>query len=480
MASGVTDPTFLGAAGLVDAFRARRLPPLDAMRAMLARIDQVNPRVNAYVTVVADHALAQAEAATQAMQRGEPLGPLHGVPVAIKDTMLTKGIRTTWGSPLFCDHVPSEDAVMVERLKAAGAIVLGKTNAPEFAAGGHTFNDLFGPTYNPWNLALSAGGSSGGSAAAVATGMAPLATGSDLGGSLRTPAVFNHVVGHRPSPGVVPAHPKLLAFDTLSVDGPIARNVRDVALALSVMAGEDERDPTTFPLDTGACLKAVERPSVKGWRIAWSPDLNGLLPVEPQVVRMAERALKVFEQLGAIVEPACPDFSSLETIVFGTRGISMVAAHADKLTQSRDALQRGLVWNIEQGLSLTPREIARAEIERAKLYHAMREFMTKYDLFVTPGTALAPFPVEWEWPAEIAGTKLKNYMEMFYLTYAISLTAQPVIALPCGLAEDGRPAGLQVAGRRRADAAVLTAAAAFEQAAPWDHVTPPIVQEATR
>jgi amidase len=473
----MTDLTFLGAAHLVEAYRAGTATPLDAMHAVLARIDAVNPRVNAYVEVVRERALAEAATATETLRRGGPLGPLHGVPLAVKDTMATKGIRTTWGSTLFANHVPSHDTVTVERLKAAGAIVVGKTNTPEFAAGAHTFNALFGATRNPWNLEVSAGGSSGGSAAAVATGMAPLATGSDLGGSLRTPATFCRVIGYRPSPGLVPSHPKLLAFDTLSVDGPIARRVVDIALALSVIAGEDARDPTSYPVDTAAFLDAVRQPSIAGWRIAWTPNLNGLLPVEPAVVAAGEQALAVFEQLGAKVVRACPDYSFLETIILGTRGISMVANHADKLESSRSVLQSGLVWNIEQGLALSAAEVARAEVARAELYHQVRRFMADYDLLVMPGTALSPFPIEWEWPQEIAGRKLNNYMEMFYLTYSLSLTGQPVISVPCGFTKTGMPAGIQIAGRRRGDAAVLTAAAAYEQAAPWADEVPPIVAE---
>ena len=463
---------FAAAQELVRGYRDKTFSPLEVVDAVLARIDAINPRINAFVTVTADAARDAAKRATELSASSQDLGPLHGVPVSIKDVVPTKGVRTTWGSKIFEHHIPAEDALIVERLKAAGAIVLGKTNTPEFAAGGHTFNTVFGPTLNPWNTALSPGGSSGGAAAAVAAGMGPLAQGSDLGGSLRTPAAFCGVVGFRGSPGLVPVHPTPLAWDTLSVQGPIARTVGDVALMLSAIAGPDDRDPLSYEVDTGAFLAAVRTPAVKDWRIAWTPDLNGLLPIDHEIMRVAEGATDVFRSLGARVETACPDVGRIDDIVLGTRGVSMVALHADKLAKWKSEMQEGLVWNIEQGLRLTPEEVAQALVMRTDLYHRVRTFMEDYDLLILPGTAMRPFPVDQPYPTEIAGTPLNNYMECFFITYVISLTGLPVITVPCGFTDDGLPVGLQIVGRRRREADVLRAAAAFEAAKPWRQIRP--------
>src|SRR5215813_9334943 len=292
--SGRDDICFLPASELSRLYRARKVSPLEVMQAVLARIEAVNPLVNAYVTVAREAALGAARRATAAVRRRGSLPPLHGVPVSIKDLTATKGIRTTWGSKIYEHHVPSEDALSVARLKAAGAIVVGKTNTPEFGAGGNTFNAVFGATRNPWNLALTCGGSSGGAAVALATGMGPLAQGSDLGGSLRTPAAFCGVVGFRTSAGLIPVYPRELAWDTISVTGPMARTVTDTALMLSVLAGPDDRAPLSYAVDTREFTRSVRGASVKGWRIAWTPDLDGLIPVDDEVARIAEGATRVF------------------------------------------------------------------------------------------------------------------------------------------------------------------------------------------
>src|SRR6185436_13195192 len=445
------------------------------MQAVLARIDAVNPRVNAYVTVARESALAAARKATAALRRRGTLPPLHGVPVSIKDLTPTKGIRTTWGSKIYERHVPAEDALSVSRLKAAGAIVVGKTNTPEFGAGGNTFNAVFGVTRNPWNLALTCGGSSGGAAVALATGMGPLAYGSDLGGSLRTPAAFCGVVGFRTTPGLVPVYPRELAWDSLSVSGPMARTVSDVGLMLSVLAGSDDRAPLSYDVDTRAFTAAVRRPSIRGWRVAWTPDLGGLLPIDAEVARVAAGATRVFRSLGARVTTASPSFAELNEIVLGTRGLSMVALHADRLAEWREAMQAGLVWNIEQGLGLGPRDIGRAEKLRSALWQRVRRFMERYDLLVLPTVAVQPFPVEQRYPTELNGKALANYTQWFFLTYAISVTGLPAISVPAGFTRGGLPVGIQIVGRRRQEAAVLRAAAAFESAAPWEGPTPPVV-----
>jgi amidase len=374
--------------------------------------------------------------------------------------------------------VPTEDALTVARLKAAGAIVVGKTNTPEFGAGGNTFNAVFGATRNPWNLALTCGGSSGGAAVALATGMGPLAQGSDLGGSLRTPSAFCGVVGFRTTPGLVPVYPRELAWDSLSVSGPMARTVTDVAVMLSVMAGPDDRAPLSYDVDTRAFPAATRRPSIRGWRVAWTPDLEGLVPVDAEVARVAAGACRVFRSLGARVTTASPSFAELNDIVLGTRGLSMAALHGDKLAKWREAMQKGLVWNIEQGLGLTARDIGRAEKLRSALWQRVRRFMERYDLLVLPTVAVAPFPIEQPYPSTINGKPLENYTQWFFLTYAISVTGLPVISVPAGFTRDGLPVGIQIVGRRRQETSVLAAAAAFESAAPWADRFPPVVARA--
>jgi amidase len=472
------DLCFTPATELAGLYRARKVSPLEVMQAVLARIDAVNPRVNAYVTLARASALRAARQATLRIRRGATLPPLHGVPVSIKDLTPTKGVRTTWGSKIFERHVPAEDAVVVERLKAAGAIIVGKTNTPEFGAGGNTFNAVFGATRNPWNLALTCGGSSGGAAVALASGMGPLAEGSDLGGSLRTPAAFCGVVGFRTTPGLVPLYPRDRAWDSLSVTGPMARTVADTALMLSVMAGPDDRAPLSYEVDTRAFRAAVRRPSVRGWRVAWTPDLGGLIPVDPEVARVAEQATRVLRALGTRVRRASPSFAELDEIVLGTRGLSMVAMHADKLPRWRDQMQKGLVWNIEQGLALTPGAIGRAEQLRSVLWHRVRRFMEDYELFVLPTVAVKPFPVEQPYPTLAGDRRLDNYTQWFSLTYAISVLGLPAISVPAGFTRDGLPVGIQIVGRRRQEAAVLAAAAAFERAAPWADRIPPAVTDA--
>jgi amidase len=448
---------------LARLYRARKVSPLEVVQALLERIDAVNPQVNAFVTLARDAALWEARRATAALKRGATLPPLFGVPVGIKDVTLTQGLRTTFGSTLFQDHVPDEDALVVQRLRDAGAIVLGKTNTPEFAFGPNTTNAVFGATRNPWNLALTAGGSSGGSAAALASGMCPLAEGTDLGGSLRGPASYCGVVGFRTSPGLIPRHPSVLAWDTYSVEGPMARTIADAALMLSVMAGPDDRSPISYDVDTRELLRAPKTATVKGWRIAWTADLGGLVEVDDEVRAIMARAVDVFAAAGADVEAACPDFGDVPEIVRLTRGLLMVARHADKLAAHRPVLQAGLVENTEQGLALSSRDVAAGELLRTRQWARVREFLGERDLLLTPTTATPPFPIE----------HVQN--KRSFLTYAFSVMGLPAISIPCGFTRAGLPVGLQIVGKRRADAAVLRAAATFEAAQPWAHMIPPVI-----
>jgi amidase len=468
------DLTFTSAGELGKLYRTRRASPLEVMQALLARIDAVNPTVNAIVTLARDAALWDARRATAALKRGATLPPLFGVPVAIKDVTPTAGIRTTHGSKLFEDHVPTEDALVVQRLRAAGAIVLGKTNTPEFAFGPNTVNAVFGATRNPWDPTRTAGGSSGGSAAALATGMCPLAAGTDLGGSLRGPASFCGVVGFRTTPGLIPRYPSALAWDSYSVEGPMARNVADAALMLSVMAGPDDRAPLSYEVDPRQFLAAVRAPSVKGWRIAWTVDLGGLVLVDDEVRAVFEHAVSAFRSIGARLEAACPDMSDVPEIVRLTRGLLMVARHADKLPEHRAVLQAGLVENAEAGLALSSREIAEGELLRTRQWQRVREFLEPRDLWLTPTMAVPPFPIEHPHVLEVNGRPVGKAMQRSHLTYAFSVLGLPAISIPCGFTRAGLPVGLQIVGKRRGEVAVLRAAAAFEAVRPWSGRVPPI------
>jgi amidase len=464
---------FTEAGVLAGMIRRRKVSPVEVVRAVLERIERVNPPLNAYCTVAGDQALAAARRATSMMgKRGARPGPLHGVPVSIKDLTPTKGIRTTWGSKIHEHHVPDADGLVVERLKAAGAIVLGKTNTPEFGAGANTFNAVFGATRNPWNTRLTCGGSTGGGAVALATGLGPLAQGSDLGGSLRLPAAFCGVVGFRTSPGCVPVWPTANAWDTYSVQGPMARTVRDTALMLSVIAGPDPRVPISYPVDARALVAAVSRPSVKGLRVAWGGDL-GITPIDHEVRRVTEATVTTFRKLGARVEAAHPDFGEVAEIVRTSRGLAMVTRQEGNLAKWKPVMQANLVRNTEQGLALTSSEIARGDRLRTELFHRVRTFMERYDVILTPTTPVPPFPVEMlSGPEEINGVRMTNYIQWALLTYAFTVINAPAISVPCGFTRDGLPVGLQIAGRWRDETTVLRVAAAFERAQPWAQTRP--------
>jgi amidase len=458
---------------MVSAVKKKKLSPVEIIDAVLARIEKINPKVHAYCTVVPEMAREAARKAEAAVMGKGKLGPLHGVPVSIKDLTLTAGIRTTWGSKIFEHFVPEEDALIVQRLKSAGAIVIGKTNTPEFGAGANTYNQVFGPTWNPWKLTHTCGGSSGGAAVALACGLGPLATGSDLGGSLRIPASFCGVVGFRTSAGLIPIYPSYLGWDTLAVEGPMARTVGDTALMLSVIAGQDDRSPISFPVETEKFLSAVKRPEIKGLKVAWSPDLK-VSPVDHEVHKLVGAAARRFTGLGCKVEQAEPDFSGVQQVIHITRAARMVALHAEKLEKWSNQMNPNLVWNIEQGFPLTAKEIGEAEKARTALYHRVRDFFGKYDLLLTPTVALPPFPQDMIYPKEINGKPMKNYQEWLYLTYAITVTGLPAISIPCGFTSEGLPVGLQIVGRRLAEAAVLKAAAAYEAITPWKDRRPPV------
>src|SRR5215470_15160421 len=388
-------------------------------------------------------------------------GWLGGLPLAVKDLNDVAGVRTTYGSPIYADHVPARSDILVERLEERGAIVMGKSNTPEFGAGANAFNEVFGETRNPWNTALTCGGSSGGSAAALAAGQAWLATGSDLGGSLRTPASFCSVVGLRPSPGRVAHGPKTRPFGTLSVEGPMGRTVGDVALMLDAMVTRHPEDPLSLdpppePFQVAAAARRAPR------RVAFSPDL-GVTPVDAEVRQLCAAAAQRFSEAGVVVEEDCPDFSGAVECFGVLRALGFVAAHGEHYETHRDKLKPDVIWNIERGLGLTAADIARAELARGALYHRVVEFFRRYDLLLCPAACVPPFDVKVRWLKELNGVAFDNYVEWIRITYAITLTSCPALSLPCGFARDGRPVGLQMVGRPRGEAALLGAAAALEE-----------------
>jgi amidase len=451
---------YTGARKLARMIRARKVSATEVTRAFIARIEEVNPKVNAIVTFLPEQALKRAKALDR---KGGVVGPLAGLPIAHKDIVPTKGIRTTFGSPIYRDHVPDEDHVIVERLRAAGAILLGKTNTPEFAVGAQTFNPIFGATRNPYDLSKTSGGSSGGAAAAVASGMLPFADGSDLGSSLRNPGSFCNVVGFRPTPGRVPNSPFPNAWDTLWSLGPIARTVEDAALLLSAMAGPDPRVPASHT-EPGAVFARPLGRDLRKVRVAWSTDLGGAFPVDARVTGALQPARAVLESLGCIVEEAAPDLADGDEAFQVQRAVGFVEAYADLLKTKRALMKDTVVWNIEQGLELSAARIANANVLRSKVFQAMRSFLERYEFLVLPTVQVPPFPVEQPYVSEINGVKLGNYMEWMKSNYLITATSHPAISVPAGFTDDGLPVGMQIVGRYRDDFGVLQLAHAFEAA----------------
>lgn len=444
---------FMTATDLARRIRERAISAREVMDAHLAQIERVNPRVNAIVTLLPELALAGAAAADEALVRGDAVGPLHGLPVAHKDLELTKGIRTTYGSPIYRDFVPDQNALIVERLQAAGAISIGKTNTPEFGAGSQTYNDVFGETLNPYDLTRTCGGSSGGAAVALATGMIPIADGSDLGGSLRNPAAFCNVVGFRTAPGRVPNYPAALGWWPLSIAGPMARTVEDVALLLSVMAGPDDRVPISIA-ESGARFAAPLDRDFRGVRIAWSSDLGGL-PIDPR---------HVFAALGCDVTDGQPDFSGADEVFKGWRAWSSEAARGPLLDEHRHQLKETILREVEEGQRLTGPQLSRLEMTRTAIYHRVREFMATHEFMVLPTTQVPPFPVEQRYVTGINGVPMGSYIDWMRSCYYITITGLPAISVPCGFTSEGLPVGLQIVGRHRDEFGVLQLAHAFERA----------------
>jgi amidase len=461
-ASTTPDLCSLSAVELASLIKRKKVSAREVLEAHLLQIERLNPKVNAIVTLVADQAKEAARKADEAQARGAQLGPLHGLPIAHKDLMETAGIRTTFGSPIYKDHVPTVDAIPVERIKRAGAITIGKTNTPEFGAGSQTFNPVFGATKNPYDLTKTCGGSSGGAAVALACGMLPIADGSDTGGSLRNPAAFCSIVGFRPAPGRVPSAAKGLAWSTLSVSGPMARNVPDVALLLSVMAGPDPRCPIAITEPGSRFLDRLDR-DFKGVRVAFFKDLGGI-PFDRRVRDAVNAQRRVFESLGCIVEEAEPDFSGADEAFNILRAWGYATSYAELVRTHRDQVKESVRWEIERGLKLTAADLSRAESLHASLWDRMRLFQEKYEYFILPTTQVPPFDLSQEYVTEIEGVKMNSYIEWMKACYYISILENPSISMPCGYTPEGLPVGLQIVGRHRDEFSVLQLAHAFETA----------------
>ena len=439
---------------------SRKLSARELLDASLAQIDRVNPSLNAIVTLDREGAYANADAVDARRSKGQPTSPLAGLPIAMKDLEPVKGMRTTMGSPILKDWVPDYDSIMVERFRSHGLTLLGKTNTPEFGLGSQTFNTVFGATKNPWDLSKTCGGSSGGAAVAVASGMLPFADGSDVGGSLRNPANFCGVVGLRPSPGRVPTYPSINLWGTLSVLGPIARTAEDAAWLLSIQAGDDPRaafgrcgDPTVFrqPLDR----------DFKGTRIGWSPTLGGL-PVEKGVRDALEKSLKRFEAIGAIVEEAEPDLAIADNAFQVLRALNMINSLGGHYKKHKAMLKDTAVWNIEQGLKLTGEQIAEAQAQQSKCFERMQQFLTKFDYFICPVNQALPFDINTPYPMEIDGTALTTYLDWMKSAFRITMTSHPAASAPVAFAANGMPVGMQIVGHFGCELEVLQLAHAVQ------------------
>ncbi len=443
------------------AVRSREISARELLDLHLARIAQRNPDLNAIVSLDEERARSGAAAADEALVAGAAPGPLHGLPFAFKDTHAVAGWRTTYGSPLFVDHVPDTDELIVERVRRAGVVVIGKTNVPEFAAGSHTFNTVFGTTLNPVDPSRSAGGSSGGAACALASGMVPLADGSDMGGSLRNPASFCGVVGLRPSLGRVPEWPLYNQWETTSVGGPMARNVGDLALLLSVIAGPDPRAPQALG-DPGTAFARPLAGSLAGLRVALSVDLGGAFEVDDEVAAVVESAGPVFAGAGAGVVAAHPDLAEADETFRTLRAWHLHAKLGRLLADHPDAFKQSLADNIRLGESLTGTDIARAYTARTALSERMREFFTAYDVLVLPVSQVPPFPADQEYPAAINGRPMETYLDWMRAAYLITVTGCPAISVPGGTTRDGLPVGIQIVAPHGADHRLLEVASAFE------------------
>jgi amidase len=453
---------FLSARDLAAQIRSKQVSALEVMTAFLAQISRLNPALNAIVGKLDDDVcLKLAAAADRELARGAAVGPLHGLPTAFKDLESAIGFRFTKGSPIYRDQVGVEDTVLVERIRRAGAIPIGKTNVPEFGMGSHTYNNVYGTTRNPYDPSKSAGGSSGGAGAAIAAGLLPFADGGDLGGSLRNPANFNNIVALRPSVGLVPIAPTPIPFVGVSVKGPMARSVGDVAFLLSIVAGADARDPIAYASRPGEFAGSLER-AFKGTRLAWCPDLGGL-PLDRRVRDVLSAQRKTFEDLGCVVDDACPEFGNVDEIFFILRAWASWNVYGPLLREHRPQIKAEAVWEIEQGALLSGEDVARALMAQGQLLERIRKFQDQYEFVICAVNQVPPFDAAMTWPRDIDGTPMDTYISWMKSAYWISTTCRPAISVPAGFTSDGLPVGIQIVGRYRDDLNVLKLAFAFEQ-----------------
>lgn len=453
----------MAATEMTAAMQTGSLSVQEVLQAHIDRIEAVNPEVNAVVALDLEAATDQAREMDRTFRSDGVKGALYGLPTAHKDLLPTRGIRTTRGSRVYQDWMPETDHLVVERMKSADAITLGKTNVPEFGLGSHTFNDVYGMTRNPYDLTKSAGGSSGGAAAALAARMLPIADGSDVGGSLRNPTSFCNVVGLRPTPGRVASWPDAAAWGRLSVNGPMGRNVEDAALLLSVLAGPDPRSPMSLETP-GEVFRGDYDTAVSSRRVAFSADLNGLVPVEQPVREVLQSAVEVIEELGHRTQPAAPDLSAADHVFSVLRAWQLDYTLREVLDDHREELKDDAVWNIEIGAQLTGRDIGLAEVEQTRIHHLMREFFQHYDFLVTPVSQAAPFDIDLTYPTEVAGVPMDNYLEWMRLPSLISVTGCPAISVPVGFTPEGLPVGIQIIAPPRAERELLEFAHTVEQA----------------
>jgi amidase len=449
----------LSATEAVSKLRQRETSPIELIDAAINRIQTVDAEVNALPIHCFERAREQASNLSVSEAAENPRS-LCGLPIAVKDYNDVSGVRTTYGSPIFADHVAERSDATVARLERNGAIPIAKSNVPEWA-GGNTFNPVLGTTRNPWNLNRSVGGSSGGSAAALASGSVWLATGNDLGGSLRTPAGFNGIVGLRPGPGRVPRGTRLPAFDTLWVEGPMARSVQDVALMLNAGAGQEIDDPLSFDSASTCFVSELEGTDLPK-RVAFSPDL-GIVPMAKEIAETCTKTMNKLPALGIEVTDAIPVFSGVLDGFQTLRAVLFATLMGPVLEQHRDRIAPEIIGNIERGLNITPEEIFQAERVRTELYHKMTAFFETHDLLICPSASVAPFPVELRYVEEIDGQPCETYIDWFSITFALTMTACPIISMPCGFSSEGLPVGIQVVGKPRGEAALLRAANRFEE-----------------
>jgi len=456
------DIVFLSATQLTEQIRQKKLSAVEVLEAHLRQIELFNPRLNAIVTLCPDLALEAARTVDKSIYNNDPLGILAGLPVAHKDLVMTKGIKTTYGSPIFRNFIPDQDALIVQRLKNAGAVTVGKTNTPEFGAGSQTFNTVFGETFNPYDMTKTCGGSSGGAAVALASRMLPIADGSDTGGSLRNHASFCNVDGFRPSPGRVPVYPSKISWSPISVQGPMARTVSDCALMLSAIAGPDPRVPISLPEPSEQFIGSLDR-DFTGTRIAWSKQL-GDLPVEKTITETISASISHFKALGCKIDEASPDLSSADKIFKIWRGWGREINEGVLLRKNRNLLKDTMIWDIEQGVGLSGPDLGWAESERTALFLRMHAFMEQYEFIICPVTQVPPFDIRERFVSEIDGVKMDSFIDWMKSCYYITITGHPAISVPCGFTDTGLPVGIQIVGRYRDDLGVLQLAKAFEEA----------------